>query len=412
MPIALEEQKTGFGPSFFSLCTLHISLNNNHVSPRVLCIIALLVLPATARAERATTWSFLANQVGPEWRINGQARTTAGIGGLHIATQSEVSIFRELNAEHPIHGVEITYLAPEGTEALLLWKEPGTPQNEVIQMPLPLYQALVPTQQRISIERYPDLSSRPEILGLRLPAGADVQILQIRLVGWGIVDRLKTAVQSFWKFDRMSPYSVNFLWGPVFAANPYALLRLFEDLPPQGTYANALWYKLLLVLVVLAWASSKWRRSWKIPAYAIACTVAVLWILSDVRMGAEIFSYAISDSAGLQAEDPQDTQFRERGNFPAFIADAAPLVADRGRYVFLTQYPYPFLGLMRYHTYPALPVAPEAAAEGIDTWVVFARGDLGIDPEGRLTSEGAPITAPGKILLDFGPDSFVFRTGA
>ena len=127
-------------------------------------------------------------------------------------------------------------------------------------------------------------------------------------------------------------------------------------------------------------------------------------------MGSEIIAYALHDVASTHVDDPREERFRERAYFPAFLKQVAPLVADRGRYVFLTQYPYPFLGLMRYHTYPSLPVGPEAAVEGLDTWVVFARGDITINAGGQLTSEGKTISPPGDVLLDFGPDSFVFRS--
>ena len=333
------------------------------------------------------------------------------MGGLRILAESDITIFRETNVDHPVDAVEITYLAPQGTEALLLWHVPGTPDNEVLQLPVMLAAAVVPTTKKIDTSWYKEWVRKPKMLGLRVPKGTDIQIMHFRLRGWNMFDRAWNAVQSYWTFDVFSPYSVNFLWGPILSGSPIARESLYLDLPPHGTYANSVWYVVLLVMGVIALAAGKMRKRAQALGAAFVILLCALWLLSDIRMGSEVLSYVWTDFAGHNTVHPQKEQFRERGNFLAFAGAAAPLVTDRGRYVFLTQYPYPFLGLMRYHTYPSLPVGPEAVTEGIDTWVVFARGDVGVDAEGRLTSEGKVVSAPGRILLDFAPDSFVFRTG-
>ncbi len=372
---------------------------------------ACIVLPLSAHAESVTNWSFLGGQVGPDWRINGQARSTAEMGGLHISAESDVSVFRETKIDHSVDAVEITYLALQSMEAALIWHLPGTPPNDVVQLPIALKGSAVPTTKKVDAGWYEQWTRHPDLLGLRVPKGADIQIIQIRLVGWSPLEKIWHALQSYWTFDAMSPYSVNFLWGPVITHSPIARSALFTDLPPHGTYINVVWYVLLLLAGAIAVLWTKVQPSSKRTAVkAFALILAVIWALSDLRMGSEIVSYALHDIASTDVADSRDERFRERANFRAFLKEAAPLVADRGRYVFLTQYPYPFLGLMRYHTHPALPVPPEQAAEGLDTWVVFARGDMSINEQGQLMSEGKVISPPGDVLLEFSPDSFVFRS--
>ncbi len=372
---------------------------------------AVAIIPLSAHAESITNWSFLGGQVGPEWLINGQFKSAADMGGLRIIAESDVNVFRKLQTEHGVDAVEITYLSLQKTEAALIWHLPGTPENEVVQLPISFAASTVPTTKRIDAGRYEEWIRHPDVVGLRLGKGSDIQIIQIRLIGWNTQEKVWNALQSYWTFDTMSPYSVNFLWGPVFTGSPITRTTLYTDLPPKGLYANIVWYALLLLAgaVAIAWAKIfKQRRQSTLAFVMIAGSI---WMLSDIRMGAEIVSYALHDIASMNVDNPRDQRFRERASFPAFIHAVAPLVADRGRYVFLTQYPYPFLGLMRYHTHPALPVGPEAAADGLDTWVIFARGDIGMNEAGQLTSEGKIVSPPGRILLEFGPDTFVFRSG-
>ena len=372
---------------------------------------AATIIPLCAHAESVTNWSFLGGQIGSDWRINGQARSTAEMGGLRISAESDVSVFREAHLTHPADAVEITYLALQNMEVSLIWHEPGTPSNNVIQLPISLSASTVPTTKKIDTRRYEQWSRHPDVLGLRLPKGADIQIIQIRLVGWNVLEKAWHALQSYWTFDAMSPYSVNFLWGPVITGSPIAISTLYTELPPHGTYINVVWYVLLLCLGAAALLWIKLRPSAARTVVVMMAGIgAALWMLSDLRMGSEIISYAIHDLASTDVSNPREERFRERANFRAFLKEAAPLVADRGRYVFLTQYPYPFLGLMRYHTHPALPVGPEAAADGLDTWVVFARPDMSINEQGQLMSEGKVISPPGDVLLEFGPDTFVFRS--
>ena len=65
---------------------------------------------------------------------------------------------------------------------------------------------------------------------------------------------------------------------------------------------------------------------------------------------------------------------------------------------------------MRYLTYPSVPTEPDQAQFGIDTWVVFDRPDISIDPSDRLTSDGIVVTPPGKVMYQFDDHSFIFRT--
>lgn len=366
-------------------------------------------MPAVVRAESNTVWSFLGSQVGPEWRINGKARTTAEIGGLHMIPEEDVRIFRLSQFPHRVDAVEITYLSLQDTPATLLWHRPGDEATEVVQLPFLFTKTTVAETVKLDVRWYDAWVAYPDVVGLSLPKGADIQLLQITFTGLTMRKRLSHLLRSYWHFDAFTPYSINFLWGPVFTPSAIAREKLFTDLPPHGRFANTVWYALLLLTAagcgIWAWKPVH-RRS---ALWTMTIVLSALWILSDLRMGLEIVSYARADL--VQWSTPPDRrEFRERGDFPVFLSIIQPLLAERGRYVFLTQYEYPLLGLMRYHAFPSQPVPPEQAAEGVDTWVIYERPEIVVDAENRLSVDGNPLSAPGDVLFEFRPGAFVFRT--
>ena len=388
-----------------------VELDNPPVRFRnALIVLALTCIPFTVHAASKTTWSFLGGQIGPEWRITGQAKTTAEIGGLRIAPQEDVKVFREAQFLHAVDSVEITYLSPQDAQAVLLWHRPGDPAEDVVQLPFLFSSTMVASTIKIDTGWYDEWSLHPDMVGLMLPKGADIQLLQLSFTGWNLWDKVVGFVRSYWTFDRFSPYSVNFLWGPIFTVSPIARESLFAELPPHGTYANTVWYLLLLVMIAgcTAWGWKSHNR--RNVILCVAGFLGALWIVLDLRMGMEAISYARADLTEYWMQPDAEKKFRERGDFPAFLSAVRPLLTDRGRYVFLTQFEYPLLGLMRYHTYPSEPVAPEKITEGVDTWVIYDRPEIAMNAEGQLTSEGKPISLPGEMLLAFRPGVFVFRT--
>ncbi|TSC98087.1 MAG: hypothetical protein Greene101449_1014 [Candidatus Peregrinibacteria bacterium Greene1014_49] len=367
-------------------------------------------MPVAAHAASRTTWSFLGSQIGSEWRINGKAKTTAEIGGLRIAPEEDTKIFRETQFSHAVDSVEITYLSLQETPSMLLWHRPATPPEEIVQLPFVFTRTMVASTVKLDVRWYKEWTSHPDTVGLVLPKGSDIQILQISFVGLSPLEKTAALLRSYWTFDKFSPYSVNFLWGPILTMSPIARESLYVELPPHGTYANVLWYLLLFGIAIgcIAWG---WKELSRRNAFlCMAVCIGALWLLSDLRMGLEAVSYARTDLTEYWTQPASERKFRERGDFPVFLSAIQPLLTDRGRYIFLTQFEYPLLGLMRYHTYPSIPVAPEKATEGIDTWVIYERPEISVDAEGRLTAEGKPISLPGTVLFEFRSGAFVFRT--
>lgn len=375
----------------------------------ILFSLVIVLLPSGGYAATVEQWNFLGSQVGPEWRVKGQSETKAEVGGLHIIAKSDTRIFREIRHRNPIDGIAITYRAAETLEAALVWHAADMEENAVTKLSFMMDASATPVTVKIDARWFPEWDPHPITLGIEVPKGSDIQIQSIDLLHWTLWDRMKNSLRSYWTFDTFSPYSINFVWGPVFSENPIATEQLFLELPPHGVFANVVWYLLLLTLVIFAFLWKKIRAWSTLPRLLLLIACGSLWILSDLRMGTELLFSAVRDLEHHWYEPEEFRTFRERADFPIFLSHVLPLLEDRGRYIFLTQYPYPLLGIMRYKTYPAAPVGPEAAAEGLDTWVIYARPDMGVNDAMQLTKDGEAVTSPGTILYEKGPGNFVFR---
>ena len=131
------------------------------------------------------------------------------------------------------------------------------------------------------------------------------------------------------------------------------------------------------------------------------------WVLLDLRMGSEYLSWIAHDRTTYIEAPPETRTFRDRKRFYDFASFASPLVSDRKSYIFFGERQWPYLGNMRYLTYPAIP--------GIDvthddTWVIYRRSDVTVSSARQLMIGGEAVTEAGTILGQFDDHSFVFRT--
>ena len=101
--------------------------------------------------------------------------------------------------------------------------------------------------------------------------------------------------------------------------------------------------------------------------------------------------------------------FRDRGNFYDFVDAALPHIRERDTYLFMSGQRWPYLGAMRYLSYPSMPLDPGTATDAIDTVVVFQRPDITVNDAGELMYRDQKLSTPGTVLLQFDEHSFVFR---
>jgi hypothetical protein len=244
-------------------------------------------------------------------------------------------------------------------------------------------------------------------VGIVLPPYTTVLVHRVGLVHWNILEKTWAGFTSFWKIDRERPYSINFLWGPQFEFIPTEHPVIYDTLPPHSLSATFVMNIVLLTLsLVMLGVAYFFKKPLKKAMYWSLLLCAGAWVFFDIRTGAELLLWTKKDMTTYVTAPPETRTFRDRERFYDFMDFAKPLVSDRLSYIFFAQTPWPYLGNIRYVTYPSIP---GDAVNTDDTWVVFDRPDLDVRND-RITTGGKPVSLPGKVVGRFDANSFVFRT--
>jgi len=378
---------------------------------RVILLGLLLLSAQSAHAVKLTEWNFRGGIPG-RWDVKGLEPTSLD-DGLHIVAPKEGELTRIPGLTHRIDDVIIHASAEVDTQAFLIWHKTGSPRTDLVQLPF-----VIPGEGEVltiefNVSPYPQWDPHTDRIGFAFPKGANVTLESIELVGLSAAERAIVAWQTFWTFDLYRPYTINFLWGPLLTFAPLAKKHMFDQLPPRARSANTIFYALLLIAAVFLIA--RWHLGGRTPhlkqqgASTFLLCLALVWFVFDARMGLEWFGYFRRDVETYLSKPQGERTFRERKHFYDFVEEAHSYVQDRNRYIFLAQHRWPYLGVIRYLTYPSIPTDPPQAQYNVDTWVVFDRPDVEFSNR-RLVLDGAAVTRPGRMIYEFNEHSFVFRT--
>ena len=319
---------------------------------------------------------------------------------------------RDTDFPFPVEAAVLTVQTGSPSEATLLWHVRGTSRGDAVQLPFFIIGLGKDELARLALTNYQQWDPRTDRLGIAFPAGTDILLRKIEFFHWSVPEKMASAFWSFWVMDGFRPYSINFLWGPRIAMNPLALERIFMSLPPNGFSAMYFFYGVLATagagLLLIGKVRPGLLRG-RPPLVLFLVASSACWLLLELRMGAEILNYAVTDYKTYIGAERGERTFRERAHFNDFVEAAMPYIQTRGKYVFMSAQRWPFFGEVRYLTYPSLPVDPDASIEKIDTVVVFERPDITVNDKGELQYENEKLSTPGEVLLQFDDSSFVFR---
>ena len=378
---------------------------------RATLLAVFLLLPASVLAKQETLWNFLDGNVPGRWEVKGGIPAPVPTAdGLHIRTDRKGYIIRPTEVSHPIEQIELTYVSPMNVQISLLFRS----QDAYYDMPLlELPVSLQPTEEprtiTLDVSRYDNWDPATADIGLAFSPGTEFGLREIRLTGYTLPGKAWQGFLSFWEFDAFKPYSINFLWGPHLAFTPAQRAHIFDAASPSGARGNLAVFALIgitaMTALALRWSGKCNARS---SARIVLIGIAALWVLYDIRMGAEFIGYARNDVQTYWSKPLLERTFRTHLNFQAFAQWVAPKLADEQQYVFIPPVEE-FVDFMRYSTYPALPIRPEAADDSVRSWVIFANPDVMLSDEGRLTLNGEPISPSGRVVDAYDPDSFVFE---
>lgn len=376
---------------------------------------ALLALPIAGHAAQVTTWDFRDAHVPGQWDIRNWKQVQPTSAGLSIHTNADGAMIRAVDdIPYAVNAVRLQYTHATPTQAALIWHTPSRPDDQSLLIPFQIKDASGGTIS-LSLDFLSSSERIPDQVGIALPAGVDLTLQKIEFVRWSLPEEIVAGWKSFWIFDQFRAYSINFLWGPILLTDPdpSALSTLFQQQPPLGWSANSLFYALLgvaaLALLILWW---RLRDRHKLPSALLLflCVFSVVWLVYDLRMGLEILHYAQTDYTSSIATPVGQRTFRDYGNFYDIIAQSEPLLTQQPRYVFLSPPRTSFLSILRYFTYPSMPLADNENTTGIKNWLIYDRPDISVTASGTLLSNGTTVLATsGSVIKRFDSTSFLYH---
>ncbi len=375
------------------------------------CILA----PASASAVQETLWDFTGGTVPGDWQAIGLQLVQPTAEGLRVRSATEGQLLHLNDAAHPGDAISIRVGSARDFDARVLWRPRDGAEGDLIQLPV-FFPAGVHTV-RVNVLEYDVWDPMTPQIGLWLPAGSDLVIHSVALHRWSVAEKVVEMWKSFWKFDGMQPYTINFIWGPMLQRTPIGTENLWEeDPPPHGWSVGRFLVPILAIagFAILAhWALRRDRRNARFlgaPAHAaaFALVAAVLWIGFDVRMGLETLNYAREDWITWISRAPGNRTFRRVWDLDDVMSQALPELRGVKRFAFVSPPGLPVAARIRYATYPSLPAIGGDDRTGIDTWVVYRRPDI-LSPSGNaILLEG--VTHSGTVLKRLGTGSFLFRS--
>jgi len=366
---------------------------------------ALILLPTATFAATVQFYDFRSGFVNTEWNGIGDiameqladgVRLTTGVGTGVLVTQTEPPFLADMG--------RIKTTSAEQVELMFLWSFRSSLQSATNRVTM-LIDDMPEAMTLFPLSQHPEWREEPKNFGILIPPNHSIVVHTIELVKLSLGEKIKSLWSSFWTFDEYRPYSINFVWGPVFGTNPAEISLLYRYLPPQflmGMKAIHIFLACTLIIGGIAYAITRKKIIPKILFVLLLGT----WIVLDARMGSEFLSWVKHDHDAYIAAPAGMREFRDRDRFYDFAEFVKPLVHDRQRYIFFASYPWPYLGNLRYITYPTLPAFN---LREDDTWVIYDRPDIGVSADGRLVIEGSIVSEPGKVLGAFEQGSFVFR---
>jgi hypothetical protein len=377
----------------------------------LLLTLAFLTLPITVSAQFAFGWDFR-GQVPEGWQIQGVAGAQGAADGLHLKISPEGGgILRNVSFPSKPESAIIRVRSERNTNGYLLWHLKGAPEGSVPQLPFQLDASESFKEIQLPLSYYKkQWGANVETLGIFFDADSELVIESLSLHRYSLSEKAIEVVRGFWTFDEFRPYSINFLWGPLISYTPAMRAMLYETLPPYAHSATQ-WMYVLLGVCLGVWIV---LRFWKSPAavtvLGILCTVfAGLWIVFDVRMGSEIVAYALRDLNGYALAPQGQRMLRTHQGIFDTLDEAMPELQKHERFGLVTM-ENAFYSLIRYRSYPTLPMTPDMSQSGITLWLVGYRDDARIDAQNRLVVGEKILSGSGRIIRQFDSRSYLFST--
>ncbi len=366
-----------------------------------------LTLPQSVSARTTQALDFTAGNINATWVGKGTIQMMQTPSGILLKTTETGTFITNTDLTINPQAAAIVATVDQPLEMYFVWIFKNDPEERTYDVGVALQKG-TNIKNAFSLSDVAHWNQSPKKLGIVLPPHSTVLLHGIEFTEWNWLERMTVGITSFWKFDRYRPYSINFVWGPAFATNPIEAQELYSVLPPPSISGMFVAYWKLIILLLLCSAFCTLRKKPKRHLAIIGgIVILVMWFVMDIRMGSEFLSYVAHDQKTYIGQPDASRTFRDRDRFYDFAAFAEPYVFDRSSYVFFAQQQWPYLGNIRYVTYPSIPGFD---IDHDDTWIIYDRPDVSLSAKGEILVGGEVFSSPGRILARFDETSFVFRT--
>jgi hypothetical protein len=363
-----------------------------------------------AHAAESDTWDLRTNSNLPSGS-QGLTVVEKTSDGIHVKTSTDGFVSWSTPLVHPADVLTLRIYSPDAVQMELLWhiKKSEVQAQQLIDIPASNgFQDV-----SIALTDSADWDWTSDQIALGIPQGSNLVVQSMIWTGYSVPEKISNAWQSFWTFDSFRAYTINFLWGPLITTNPIGLLHLFDHLPPTAWSIDRYIYGLLLVSAIMGAVFFVFNRKKGVKVIGIVFfgTFACLWILFDLRMSAEVVSYAIHDVQTFVLPDMVNKTFRTHASFYAEAEQLLPTLKTYDRFLVLEPSSSPVYSNLRYMAFPSIAMTPDNDVTGVKLFAVFDRPDIHVNTQGRLVDgNGQILSGTGKIIDQFNDQTYLFAT--
>jgi len=369
-----------------------------------------LALAPVSHAEQTDVWDFRTDQHLPA-SVVGLTMAEKQPEGIHVQTSQNGFLIWNTPFVHPVDVLTLRLRSKKPVTIGLLW-HPTENLDEQVQRDIDIPASETTHIMSLSLHDWKSWNWKTAKIGIGLPMGTDIVLEEMIWRQYSFTEKMANAWASFWTFDEFRAYSINFLWGPLLGFDPVALEELYDHLPPTAWSVTRIFYALLGICALIGVVFSLFDRKngRHILLWSVFGTLGICWLLFDMRMGAELMSYAVTDYKTFVQPPDEDKMFRTHGNFYTLAERMMPLIARYDRYVVYTREQMPFYSNLRYLTYPSIALRPDQDTSGVKLWVMIDRGDIRVENNRLVDGNGTILSGTGTVIANYDTGSFLFAT--
>jgi hypothetical protein len=388
---------------------------------RLLLLFALLFLaPQLSEAKRARVyekWVFRSGEDIEAWETAGLEEVELVGNEIRFDVKEQAVFYRPLPVgfRKNVDALRVEIRAKGMEDVALLFVDVDDNGEIIKRTRLSLGVREGDGSEYIPLDFYPKDLYNADIFALSFKGTADDVVFgSVRFLHYTALEKLNALWKSFWTTEEFSAHTINLLLGPAMTTDAGPFDRVFQW-HTKAVSANAYLLVFLSIsgcaLLFFGCYKTQKGRSWESEKKKILCSffliIGTVWLFYDVRMGWEFVRNVARDHVEYIAAPVAERRFRDHGRFYDFTAFAEGLVADEEGYEVILPNLWPYLGLMRYLTYP---IRPHGDMPQYRTWAVWNRPDISVvDKALRIQGVEGAFTGAGEVIGRFDRGSFVFR---